>query len=49
VPTRSEAQIFVTYLIAAERVDPKPDGEVIDFYAREMIALAAEANEKKAV
>lgn len=42
-PTQPEAKKYVAHLMAAEHVDPKPTDDVIEFYARELIALASEA------
>lgn len=49
-PTRKEAEFYVSHLMAEEHVDPKPGGDVIEFYARELVALASEsgAEEKSA-
>jgi hypothetical protein len=42
VPTETEAQVYVAYLIDAEFVRPRPGDDVIEFYARELTAFAGE-------
>lgn len=43
VPSQAQAEVLVAYLMQEARVSPKPDREVIEFYARELIALANES------
>lgn len=42
-PTHTTAKILVSYLMHNEYISPKPDKEVVEFYARELIALSKEA------
>lgn len=39
VPAELEAQRIVAALLLAAHLDPKPTREVIEFYARELVAL----------
>lgn len=39
VPPELEAQKIVAALLLAAHLDPKPTREVIEFYARELVAL----------
>lgn len=45
VPTYRDAETVVKSLLNAARLDPRPDAEVITFYARELLALTQEQDD----
>jgi hypothetical protein len=46
-PSYDEARYAVTSFMCAEHVDPWPEGQVIDFYAEEMLVLILNAKEEE--
>lgn len=48
-PTQARAESVISQLMQKEHVAPRPGRDIIEFYARELIALSKEALDDEAV